>query len=367
VPLRTPSDPWPQWLGDIIKGNYEHLDSLIEQFDLEHYPLRPTLEDALESVKPNCKPERELEKASRAVDFGFSSKVPLASEALHVIPDVPKKAHNGFLKLEAVKALAVSNKAHFLLRRFDARNPKWKPSRPGALDLYSGSRRHAKALLRRGAPWVLFFDSKHGDGHDLLDAAVRARVGNAVRNGCFATGAAGPPCSFFSSAVTPPVRNPCYPQGVPWASEAMKEKMAIGNSHSLWLASLVKGSRRYMMWWIENPDSSGLWRMPECVQLGKCMFLFRVDCCRYGTPYRKRTRFMTNIPHLKCDPILCKRDHVHTVLRGTHPSGRLWTQVAEPYPFPPSDHLAMAAAIDCNWHPEVRVDVDSIPRRQCVC
>lgn len=52
---------------------------------------------------------------------------------------------------------------------------------------------------------------------------------------------------------------------------------------------------------------------------------------------RKRMRLITSIPLLICDPLQCTHDHVHTVLRGQHPSGALWTKVAEPYPYPVAD------------------------------
>ncbi len=33
-------------------------------------------------------------------------------------------------------------------------------------------------------------------------------------------------------AITPPVRSPRFPRGVPWAPRTMKQKIAEGNSHS---------------------------------------------------------------------------------------------------------------------------------------
>lgn len=165
--------------------------------------------------------------------------------------------------------------------------------------------------------------------------------------------------------MTPPCRNREFPQGVPWASSNMKKKMKVGNSHSKWLASLVSMSSDYVFWWIENPDSSWIWSMREWRPIIASMHSLRVDYCRFGMPWRKRTKFVSNVPGLRHDPIFCTRDHKHTVLRGCSPSGMLWTLVAEPYPFPLADILASASCVACKWHPPLHIDIDTIACRAC--
>ena len=75
-----------------------------------------------------------------------------------------------------------------------------------------------------------------------------------------------------------------------------------------------------MLWFVENPDSSMLWRRA----VGKCLTpTVRLDFCQYGAPYRKRTRLATNsgyVPRALCDPRTCHacRDgkHIRTAQRG---------------------------------------------------
>ena len=61
-----------------------------------------------------------------------------------------------------------------------------------------------------------------------------------------------------------------------------------------------------MQWFIENPDSSLLWRRRVAEPFAdSCV---RLDFCQYGKPYRKRTRLATNsgfVPRPLCDPRTC--------------------------------------------------------------
>ena len=60
-----------------------------------------------------------------------------------------------------------------------------------------------------------------------------------------------------------------------------------------------------MLYWVENPDSSALWRR----EVGKVFTsTVRLDYCQYGAPYRKRTRLATNAtytPRALCVPATC--------------------------------------------------------------
>jgi hypothetical protein len=90
-----------------------------------------------------------------------------------------------------------------------------------------------------------------------------------------------------------------------------------------------------------------------------------VDYCRFGTPWRKRTAFFTNIPSL-CSPVLCTREHSHLVLRGGGPGGMAWTAIAEPYPFGVADVLAVhaCAAAGISVGPE-KLDLDAVADGHC--
>jgi hypothetical protein len=79
-----------------------------------------------------------------------------------------------------------------------------------------------------------------------------------------------------------------------------------------------------LIWFIENPDSSLLWKrfdFPEYV---------RLDYCQYGASYRKRTRIATNsnwTPRKLCDPKTCVKcvdgKHLQTAQRGPSRSGTI--------------------------------------------
>ena len=56
-----------------------------------------------------------------------------------------------------------------------------------------------------------------------------------------------------------------------------------------------------ILWFIENPDSSLLWRRDVAIEFTPYV---RLDFCQYGTSYRKRTRIATNavwVPRPLCD------------------------------------------------------------------
>jgi len=399
VPLREPPGPPPQWLSDLFKGEFSTLDLLVSREDLLSCPHLNALHQfdkpcflasASSRKRVASRPTRGAPTVAADHASGCSDQ-PLCS-VQHVLLDPlkcsmpslltvrdgegpPSSIFQGHpigspvpaLSVEARVVLSHFKVSLFLRRPADLRNPHWTPKVPGSLDLYSGSKRYAKRCLARGAPWVLCIDVKHDPNCDLLSPAFQDLILRAVSCGCFSNIGGGPPCSSFSQAVTPPCRSPVYPEGNPWASENMKQKMLIGNQHADFVVRLLSSLPSHMHFWIENPDGSWLFRMPHVVDFVNShpIWNFRIDYCRFGTPYRKRTRFLTNIPLLCHVPILCDRTHVHTVLRGQHPSGVLWTQVAEPYPFPVADLLALCVCVASKWHPEVSSDLVLIAARAC--
>ena len=77
-----------------------------------------------------------------------------------------------------------------------------------------------------------------------------------------------------------------------------------------------------MQWFIENPDSSLLWRRRVADPFPH---IVRLDYCQYGNPYyRKRTKLATNscfVPRPLCDPKTCAacpdgKRHAKTAQRG---------------------------------------------------
>lgn len=91
-----------------------------------------------------------------------------------------------------------------------------------------------------------------------------------------------------------------------------------------------------MLIWIENLSGSFIWQQREwqdIVNSGTLKFLV-TDYCRWGTSWRKRTRFCNNIPGLVDEKLLCNcAVKKHRRLVGfSKAHGKSWTKVAEPYP-----------------------------------
>ena len=239
--------------------------------------------------------------------------------------------------------------------------------RPGALDLFSGSFGTAKALIRHGAPWVLCFEWKRSTGEDLLDEGVRNRIRQLLELGAVKVWGAAPICASFSVAVTPPVRSKRFLRGLPGLSSKMREKIRQGNSHNDFLADLIEHTESLtpvVGFWLENPDTSWWWRQKRFSKYRdpSSRHLFRCCFCRFGTQWRKATRIATNIKGLMGLRMMCMCRRPHQALRGTAPHGKAWTQIAEPYPRGLCEVLGSAAAIQCGWKGDARLDVAGCSR-----
>ena len=117
---------------------------------------------------------------------------------------------------------------------------------------------------------------------------------------------AGVPCENYSIANTRGNRR------LAEADELVKETWAI-IQHFL-------GLNPSLLWAIENPDSSLLWKRVVALPLHPQL---RWDHCAYGAGFRKRTRLATNLawaPRPLCDPKVCPScengKHCATAQRG---------------------------------------------------
>ncbi len=87
-----------------------------------------------------------------------------------------------------------------------------------------------------------------------------------------------------------------------------------------------------LLWFIENPDSSLLWRRDVASEFAPYV---RLDYCQYGTAYRKRTRVATNVvwvPRPLCDQAChacVDGRHVLTAQRGPGKKGGVRTRSGE--------------------------------------
>ncbi|CAE8683129.1 unnamed protein product, partial [Polarella glacialis] len=391
-PVRDPTHRLPAWWGAAAQGSFELLDASLVRCGLDPDVLSgaPLLETALEKVqieglKPRLAKSAAYLKGEHwrpsGADVGAGAVRPLLGSFLPRYPTGNPADAGGcaplggaasgaqVLSQTAIALLATLPESRFL--HPGRRDPHWRPTTPGFLDLYSGQRGVAKALRMKGAPWVLTFDFLDGPDQDLLDPETRVFLQTCVDAGAFSGIGAAPICASFSSAVAPPVRTPAYPRGVPWMTSAMKVKVRDGNSHSRWLCSLLLRAHRLgIPFWVENPDGSWLWRQREWQRLAKRLGvgLFRLDFCRFGTRWRKRTRILTTT-ELRDNTLLRGQDATarccqHLVLRGRCAARNLsWAKVAEPYPAGLCQVLAAALLNAAGLQPERRrLDIVSCAR-----
>lgn len=300
VQLRAPTAVLPNWWTQLANGDFSAFDSLLVDCDLhpdqlcgypslnELYLKEPATFDPIFKSSHNRKHSavrhrlrlRKCMQSTSSIELGKDT----AEDSVDNTPDWSKQ----------VAEILDSFGSDQIFRSEDC---PWPPRSPGFLDLYSGKKGFAKSSLRYGAPWVLVVDINDGPQCDLLDSNVRRRIEAAVRLGAFIHISAAPICSSFSRAVTPAVRSRLHPRGLRGITANMRLKVRDGNSHSIWLASLVcLAISLGIQYWVENPDSSFLWIQPEWEGLpGQAAYnYFKVDFCTYGTPWRKRTRFLTN-------------------------------------------------------------------------
>ena len=218
---------------------------------------------------------------------------------------------------------------------------------PGHLDLFSGCRIAAQELANRTGRWVLTYDILHSQTENLLDGEVQKLIETMLTAGCFLSLQAGPVCASFSRAVRPAVRTAAQPEGIDEMTEAMAIKVAIGNAMASWITKLVRLVISLQLpFWIENPAGSFLWLQPDWVQLAEEFALeaFLTDYCRWGTPWRKRTKFVGRFQGAGIR-LLCWCERPHVKLVGYSVAHKCcWTKAAEAYPRSLARYLAAAIA-----------------------
>ncbi len=241
---------------------------------------------------------------------------------------------------------------------------------PGLLDLFSGQRGFAKALVGRGAPWAVCWDLKHSLLEDVLKPRNMQILRNLLSWGAVRAMAAGPVCASFSTAITPPWRTLQHPRGVPWLNETQTEKIENGHAQLLLVLELCRICLRHSIhFWVENPDGSWFWKQRD--ELDRAPLLrsgkvgdYRTDQCYHGTPWRKRTKFRTTT-QLQGTKQMCRCKGNHIRLRGRCKHAKQnFTKLAESYPRKLCDYLACAVAADCGWQPK-RQRVSSAAVAKC--
>ena len=222
--------------------------------------------------------------------------------------------------------------------------PGFRPHRAGFLDCYTGKGGIAAEVARQGQVWVLAFDIEHGAEQNLLCPTVQTMILKLVLAGAFCGIGWPQSVGLFRGRCRPAIRSPLYPSGLPALPRYISERVKAGNSHSMFCFRVVRAARRMdIAYWCENPDGSYLWQQPEWRESGLCGFecSYRCDQCQYGTPWRKRSRFITNTAlagnRCFCDGL----GHTHVQLTGyCHAAKKSWTRVAQTYPRALCFHIA---------------------------
>ena len=121
--------------------------------------------------------------------------------------------------------------------------------------------------------------------------------------------------------------------------------MAIGNACFESAFDLIRALDEHKLPWIlENPHGGKCWRLPPCVSLENenHVHVRVADFCRYGTAWRKRTKFMCgNVASddtLRLDRLcggigkFCGRTGKEHVQLTGKKGGKTMTVIAQPYP-----------------------------------
>ena len=104
---------------------------------------------------------------------------------------------------------------------------------------------------------MITYDWKRSSAENLLDPKLQQFLLTLVGKGAFSLVGSAVICSSFSKAVTPQVRSPRHPKGIPWMRESMRSRVADGNVHADFNAKLLNLCRASnILFWLENPDSS---------------------------------------------------------------------------------------------------------------
>lgn len=365
--LRLPSESAPSWLEKAFDGDFDEFDQFLKEHhvNLEVLARLPSFEE--EEVPASWLASgRELRRKlfdfqQRSLHHGkhssggatLKAERKMARDTAETSAPLLWKA-DCFppLSPDAERALRKLPASHFVFpRAWTAKQRRESLQRSGALDLFSGSRGLARSLARHAGTWALTFDIAHDPKQDLLAASVQTQIEQLVALGCFRVMTAGPVCSSFSRAVRPPVRSREHPSGLPGLTMNMQRKVLDGNTFSHWLALLVERCfSAGMLVVVENPWLSFLWDQAEwqrLTQVESCGY-FTTDDCRWGMPWRKRTRFFTN-RSLRGNKVLCQcqRPVSHVRLSGYSAKHKVpWTKVAESYPVKLCNALAVFLAND---------------------
>ena len=341
---RRPCEPLPEWFGALANGRSLELDAwlasqpdyVLEASDTACSPA--SVERRLESVCPKPAPKEPRQPPSH---FGLTNGRARRARLRRLRQATGRRPSSSlvsapldFANGDAMPALSNLPRQQFL----PAAGPLDLAS-PGYLDLFTGKAGIARRLVKLGAPWSLTWEIERSVEEDLDRPSNRKLIALLIRGNMFRAFGAAPVCSYFSRAVHPACRSAESPLGLAHLPALAYEKVKKGNSQARWTGNM------------EQPDGSFMWFIPELRPYKDPASdeVYRVDACRHGARWRKRTRFATNTA-LGGVREFCRCKGPHLVLRGRSPYHNMsWTRVAQAYPASLCLKVARAVALKAGW------------------
>ena len=350
--IPAPLDRPPKWWDLAMKGDFRELDKWLRSVEADPWALSgiPGLEEIRKSGP------RELQAQLRGRKKATNSKLKqiLRQPSKETIAAVDRRDQlAGGLRQPSLRGLKLQGSFIFP----EGVDADTVLSKPGYIDLFSGSHGVALELARLTGRWVLTYDIKDSQVQNLLDPMVQEEVKMLIRDGSAIGVGAAPVCSSMSRAITPAWRTAALPHGLPGLLPHQQYKVDQGNMFASFVAEIAQLCiDLHVPFWIENPWASFLWYLPEFKRLRESQIVgfWLLDFCRFGTEWRKRTRVLTNTG-LKGQKTLCLGCKKHLLLRGRCKRRRqLLTRLAEPYPKALCSTLAMALSGASGDRPEFR-------------
>ena len=346
--VRAPVSRPPAWWDELCVGNTVPLEKVTEEAgfgrDGEAFDQRqlftlcaqqpPVLESATNLKKQAFKEARSRPAFVASAAAGVATCSPAGSSGTCVLPE------DSTSLLESLP-----------VRFFRSRSRTPDLCRPGALSLWPGRGGVARELLRQGCPWVLVLEPSQFP-------SAKALLLQLTERGAFQAVFATPPGSSFSRARQPVLRKPTCVHGLklrdPWQVEKVEKESAL----NAWVAELricCQGSR--VGYAVECPDTSLWWSMPgwEAERPASSESVWRLDFCRFGTPWRKRTRVATNTALRGARFLCCKKDHFR-LFGFSKVHQKPWTTVADARPRGFTRAIAVALASHAGWTAERPLD-----------
>ena len=148
----------------------------------------------------------------------------------------------------------------------------------------------------------------------------------------------GTPCTSFSFARWPQLRDWLHPKGKQRLTQSQQEQVANGNKFVEWTAVAINSLVAVQCYFIlENLLPGWMWVQPEIMAILQLptVVLIEIFFQQFGAPYLKSTGLLSNLPYIWWMSSKADMDVARVPLRGQMFWNGQWvfrTKVAEPYP-----------------------------------